>query len=93
MKALDLKGRKALVGVAIADSLARWAAKHFCQAFENIAMTYLNDKARPHASRWPRRSLLAVRSVPRSGHGLSGRLVEGERDGVLRTEVACERDR
>lgn len=81
MKALDLKGRKALVGVAIADSLARWAAKHFCQAFENIAMTYLNDKARPHASRWPRRSLLAVRSVPRSGHGLSlraGRSKESE---------------
>jgi Arc/MetJ family transcription regulator len=54
MKALDLKGRKALVGVAIADSLARLAAKHFRQACENIAMTYLNDKARPHASRWPR---------------------------------------
>jgi hypothetical protein len=74
MKALALKGRKVLVGVAIADCLARWAAKHFRQA-------YLSDKARPHASRWPQRSFFAVRSVPRSGHGLSlraGRSKESE---------------
>lgn len=49
MEALDLKGRKALiVGIANADSLAWWAAKHFRQAGADVAMTYFNDKAKPH---------------------------------------------
>jgi enoyl-[acyl-carrier protein] reductase I len=48
---LDLRGRKALViGVANADSLAWWAAKHFRQAGADLAMTYLNDKAKPHVA-------------------------------------------
>jgi len=51
MEAIDLKGRKALVvGVANADSLAWWAAKHFRQAGADVAMTYLNDKAKPHVA-------------------------------------------
>ena len=48
---IDLKGRKALVvGVANADSLAWWAAKHFHEAGAAVAMTYLNDKAKPHVA-------------------------------------------
>lgn len=51
MEAIDLKGRKALiVGVANADSLAWWAAKHIRGAGADVAMTYLNDKAKPHVS-------------------------------------------
>ena len=48
---IDLKGRKALVvGVANADSLAWWAAKHLHGAGAAVAMTYLNDKAKPHVA-------------------------------------------
>ncbi len=48
---IDLKGRKALiVGVANADSLAWWAAKHIRNAGADVAMTYLNDKAKPHVA-------------------------------------------
>jgi enoyl-[acyl-carrier protein] reductase I len=48
MEVIDLKGRTALiVGVANENSLAWWAAKHFHQAGADIAMTYLNDKAKP----------------------------------------------
>jgi enoyl-[acyl-carrier protein] reductase I len=48
---IDLKGRKALVvGVANADSLAWWAAKHLRGAGADLAMTYLNDKAKPHVA-------------------------------------------
>ena len=51
MEAIDLKGRKALVvGVANADSLAWWAAKHLRGAGADLAMTYLNDKAKPHVA-------------------------------------------
>lgn len=51
MEAIDLRGRTALVvGVANGDSLAWWAAKHFRQAGAEIAMTYLNETARPHVA-------------------------------------------
>jgi enoyl-[acyl-carrier protein] reductase I len=51
MESLNLAGRKALViGVANADSLAWWAAKHFRQAGADVALTYLNDKAKPHVA-------------------------------------------
>ena len=51
MERIDLKGRKALVvGVANADSLAWWAAKHFRGAGADLAMTYLNDKAKSHVA-------------------------------------------
>src|SRR5690606_5235340 len=51
MESIDLKGRKALViGVANADSLAWWAAKHFRGAGADLAMTYLNDKAKTYVA-------------------------------------------
>jgi len=51
VEAIDLKGRKALViGVANADSLAWWAAKHIRGAGADLAMTHLNDKAMPYVA-------------------------------------------
>jgi len=51
MEAIDLKGRKALVvGVANRDSLAWWAAKHIRGAGADLAMTYLNDKAKAYVA-------------------------------------------
>src|SRR3989304_3980052 len=51
MEVIDLKGKKALVvGIANADSLAWWAAKHLRGAGADLAMTYLNDKAKPHVA-------------------------------------------
>ncbi len=48
MENLDLTGRKALViGVANEHSLAWSAARHFRAAGAEIALTWLNDKARP----------------------------------------------
>lgn len=48
MEAIDLKGRKALVvGIANRDSLAWWAAKHLSGAGADLAITYLNGKAKP----------------------------------------------
>ena len=48
MEVLDLTGRKALVvGIANEHSLAWWAAKHFRGAGAELAITYLNDKAKP----------------------------------------------
>ena len=48
---IDLKGRKALVvGVANENSLAWSAAEHFRNAGADLAMTYLNDKAKPHVA-------------------------------------------
>ena len=48
MEAIDFTGRKALVvGVANEHSLAWWAAKHFHNAGAELAITYLNDKAKP----------------------------------------------
>ena len=49
METIDLKGRKALVvGVANRDSLAWWAAKHIRGAGGDLAMTYLNEKAKAY---------------------------------------------
>lgn len=49
MEVIDLRGKKALVvGIANADSLAWWAAKHFRGAGADLAVTYLNDKAKPY---------------------------------------------
>lgn len=46
---LDLTGRKGLVvGIANEHSLAWSAARHFRNAGAELALTYLNDKARPH---------------------------------------------
>ena len=48
MEALDLNGRKGLVvGIANEHSLAWWAAEHFHNAGAELAITYINDKAKP----------------------------------------------
>lgn len=49
MEILDLNGRKGLVvGITNEDSLAWWAARHFRNAGAELAITYFNDKAKPH---------------------------------------------
>lgn len=49
MEMLDLSGRKGLVvGIANEHSLAWSAARHFHRAGGDLAITYLNDKAKPH---------------------------------------------
>ncbi len=46
---IDLKGRKGLVvGIANEHSLAWSSARHFRSAGADLAVTYLNDKAKPH---------------------------------------------
>jgi enoyl-[acyl-carrier protein] reductase I len=48
MELIDLKGRKGLVvGIANEHSLAWSAAQHFASAGAGLAITYLNDKAKP----------------------------------------------
>jgi len=48
MEVVDLKGRKGLVvGIANEHSLAWSAAQHFRNAGADLAITYLNDKAKP----------------------------------------------
>ena len=48
MESLDLRGRKGLVvGIANEHSLAWSAARHFHNAGAELAITYLNDKAKP----------------------------------------------
>lgn len=48
MEVIDLKDRKGLVvGIANEHSLAWSAAQHFRNAGADLAMTYLNDKAKP----------------------------------------------
>ena len=48
-EALDLTGRKGLVvGIANEHSLAWSAAEHFRNAGAELAITYLNDKAKPY---------------------------------------------
>ncbi len=48
METIDLKSRKGLViGIAIEHSLAWSAAQHFRNAGADLAITYLNDKAKP----------------------------------------------
>lgn len=48
MEHLDLTGRKGLiVGIANEHSLAWQAAQHFRDAGAELAVTYLNDKAKP----------------------------------------------
>ena len=49
MEVLDLNGRKGIVvGIANQHSLAWAATQHFDNAGAGLALTYLNDKARPH---------------------------------------------
>ncbi len=49
MEVINLKGRRGLiVGIANAQSLAWSAAQHFHNAGAELAITYLNDKAKPH---------------------------------------------
>lgn len=49
MEVIDLTGRRGLiVGIANDQSLAWSAARHFRNAGAELAVTYLNDKARPH---------------------------------------------
>lgn len=49
MEVLDLTGRKGLVvGIANEHSLAWAAAQHFRSAGAELAITYLNDKAKPY---------------------------------------------
>ena len=48
MESLDLRGRKGLVvGIANEHSLAWSAARHFHNAGAELAITYLNDEAKP----------------------------------------------
>jgi enoyl-[acyl-carrier protein] reductase I len=48
MEVIDLNGRKGLViGTANEHSLAWWAAKHLANAGAELAITYLNEKAKP----------------------------------------------
>jgi len=48
MELIDLRGRKGLVvGIANEHSLAWSAAQHFASAGAELAITYLNDKAKP----------------------------------------------
>src|SRR5574338_195627 len=48
-EAISLAGRKGLVvGIANADSLAWAAAQRYRAAGADLALTYLNDKAKPH---------------------------------------------
>lgn len=60
MEVITLKGRKGLVvGIANEESLAWSAAQHFHSAGAELAVTFLNEKARPHieplARKWKRR--------------------------------------
>lgn len=49
METVDLTGRKGLVvGIANEHSLAWAAAQHFRKAGADLAITYLNDKAKPY---------------------------------------------
>ena len=49
MKPVSLEGKKGLVvGIANADSLAYGCALAFRRLGAELAVTYLNDKARPH---------------------------------------------
>ncbi|MFH1346413.1 MAG: enoyl-ACP reductase FabI [Pseudomonadota bacterium] len=49
MEVIDLNGRKGLiVGIANEHSLAWSAAQHFRSAGAELAVTYLNDKAKPY---------------------------------------------
>src|SRR6516225_3058565 len=49
MELLELAGRKGLVvGIANEHSLAWAAAQHFRNAGAELALTYLNDKAKPY---------------------------------------------
>ena len=49
MEIIDLRGRKGLVvGIANEESLAWSAAQHFRSAGAELAVTFLNDKARPY---------------------------------------------
>ena len=51
MEVIDLKGRRGLVvGIANAQSLAWSAAQHFHAAAADLALTYFNDKAKPHVA-------------------------------------------
>lgn len=51
MEVIDLSGRVALVvGIANEDSLAWSTAKHLHQAGAAVALTYLNEKAKPHVA-------------------------------------------
>lgn len=48
MERIDLNRRKGLVfGIANEDSLAWSAAQHFQNAGADLAVTYLNEKAKP----------------------------------------------
>lgn len=56
MEVLDLTGRKGLVvGIANEHSLAWWAAHHFRNAGAELAITYVNDRTRPHVEPLARR--------------------------------------
>jgi len=49
MEVIDLKGRKGLiVGIANEHSLAWSAAQHFRSAGAELAITFMNDQAKPH---------------------------------------------
>jgi len=51
MEVIDLNGRKGLVvGIANAESLAWSAAEHFHKAGAELAVTFLNSKAKPHVA-------------------------------------------
>lgn len=70
MQTIDLTGKRALVvGVANADSLAWAAARRLRAAGAELALTYLNDKARTHVEPLAREAeaLLLPCDVTRAG--------------------------
>ena len=71
MEIIDLKGRKGLiVGIANEHSLAWSAARHFSSAGAELAITYLNDTAKPFVEPLAREagsSLLLPCDVSRPG--------------------------
>lgn len=61
MEILDLTGRKGLiVGIANGHSLAWSAAEHFRNAGAELAITYLNDKAKPFVEPLARQADAAI---------------------------------
>jgi enoyl-[acyl-carrier protein] reductase I len=71
MEVIDLKGRKGLiVGIANEQSLAWSAAKHFHNAGAELALTFLNDKAKSYVAPLAQRvgvKLLLPCDVSRAG--------------------------
>lgn len=83
MEVIDLTGRRGLiVGIANDQSLAWSAARHFRDAGAELAITYLNDKARPHVM--PLAESLGARLIVPCDVSVAGSL-EGVFDAIRQT--------